>query len=269
MRAIRKKDKSCQYLESLNDLPEIPKKSFFEICRVSFEMTWSSKQIFKQSKAKGFNIDDSLGLVTIDRVMSLCGFEESYSFCHLTFQEFLSAYHISSLEVEEQLRIIEECGPMKHMYMVFKFYCGLVTFEVEDVRFKTLIEVARFNTLHQVQCCFESQQPSTCDVVTYCNTIYIDKHFRTPTDFTCLGYVASNGIKNPVRILKITDDEVVDEDCCGELKRTLDNSQYAVEIIDLTATDFEQNLNFLRACSPLVVYCRSEIDVNFLLNAIS
>ena len=187
MRAIHKKDKSCQYLESLNDLPEIPPKSFFEICRVAFEMTRSSKQVFKQSKAKGFNIDNSLGLITIDRVMSLCGFEESYSFCHLTFQVFLSAYHISSLEVEEQLRIIKECGPMEHMYMVFKFYCGLVTFEVEDVRFKTLIEVAQFNTLHKVHCCFESQQCSTCDLVADGSMIIIDKGFKTPIDFTCLG----------------------------------------------------------------------------------
>ena len=264
MRAIRKKDKSCQYLESLNDLPEIPQKSFFEICRVAFEMTRSSKQVFKQSKAKSFNIDDSLGLITIDRVMSLCGFKEFFSFCHLTFQEFLSAYHISSLEVEEQLRIIKECGPMKHMYMVFTFYCGLVTFEVEDVRFKTLIEVAQFNTLHKVHCCFESQQPSTCDLVADGSMIIINEDFKTPIDFACLGYVVSNAIKNPVRILKLYDE--VDEDCCEEFERIV-NRKYAVDILDLSDSniDFVWNLNFARACSPFIVYCESEEDVNSLL----
>ena len=266
MRAIHKKGKSCQYLESLHDLPEKPKKYFFEICRVAFEMTCSSEQIFSRSKAKSFNIDDSLGLVTIDRVLSLCGFKESYSFCHLTFQEFLSAYHISSLEVEEQLRIIKECGPMKHMYMVFKFYCGLVTFEMEDVRFKTLIEVAQFNTLHKVHCCFESQQPSTCDLVADGNRIIIDDDFSTPIDFACLGYVVSNAVKNPVRILKLYD-VVADEDCCEEFKRIVNGSKYAVDIIDLSDANylFVENLNFARACSPFIVYCRSENDVNSLL----
>ena len=265
MRAIRKKN-----LESLNNLQEIPQKSFSELCRVAFEMTCSSKQVFSQSKAKGFNIADSLGLVTVDRIMRSCGFEELYSFCHLTFQEFLSAYHISSLEVEEQLKIVKECGPMEHMYMVFKFYCGLVTFEVEDVRFKTLIEVAQFNTLHKVHCCFESQQPSTCDLVADKNRIIIDDDFNTPTDFNCLGYVVSNAVKNPVKILKLDQDVVVDEDCCEEFERILKSNKYAVDIIDLSETevDFELNINFVRACSPLIVYCGMPIeDENFLLKS--
>ena len=270
MRAIHKKGKSCQYLESLHDLPEIPKNNFFEICRVAFEMTCSSEQIFSRSKANGFDIDDSLGLVTIDRVMSLCGFKESYSFSHLTFQEFLSACHISGLvvevEVEEQLRIIKERGPMKHMYMVFKFYCGLVTFEVKDVRFETLIEVAKFNTLHKVHCCFESQQPSTCDLVADGNMITIGDDFNTPTDFACLGYVVSNAVKNPVKILKLYE-VVVDENCCEEFKRTVNSSKYAVDIIDFSDVGylFVKNLNFARTCSPFIVYCRSENDVNLLL----
>ena len=267
MRAIdRKKGESCQlYLESLNDLQEKQKKSFFEICRVAFEMTCSSKQIFSPSKAKGFNIADSLGLITTDHVMSLCGFKESYSFCHLTFQEFLSAYHISSLKVKEQLRIIKKCGPMKHMYMVFKFYCGLVTFKVEDVRFKTLIDTAQFNTLHKAHCCFESQQPSTCDLVADGNMIIIDNDFKTPADFACLGYVVLNAVKNPVRILQMEGN--VDEDCCEEFERTLNNSKCAVKIVDLSnaGVSFKENFIFVRACSPLIVYCRTESDVSFLL----
>ena len=268
MRAIhRKKNESCLlYLESLNDLQEIHKKSVSEICGVAFEMTRCSKQVVSQIKAKGFSVEDSLGLVTIDHVLSLCGFKELFSFCHLTFQEFLSAYHISSLEVEEQLRIIKECGPMKHMYMVFKFYCGLVTFEVEDVRFKTLIEVAQFNTLHKVHCCYESQQPSTCDLVADGNMIIINEDFKTPIDFACLGYVVSNTVKNPVRILRLND-VVVDEDCCGEFKRIINSSKYAVDIIDLRGAGdhFVLSLIFARACSPFIVYCKSEIEVNSLL----
>ena len=269
MRAIhRKKDESCQlYYESLNDLQEIHKKSVSEICGVAFEMTRYSKQVVSQIKAKDSIVKYSLGLVTIDHVLSRCGFKESYSFCHLTFQEFLSAYHISSLEVEKQLRIIKECGPMKHMYMVFKFYCGLVTFEVEDVRFKTLIEVAQFNTLHKVHCCFESQQPSTCDLVADRNIIIIDEGFKTPTDFTCLGYVVSKAVKNPVRILKLSYDVVVDEDCCEEFKRIVNSSKYAVDIIEFSDTRdlLVGDLNFVRACSPFIVYCESEYEINSLL----
>ena len=55
-----------------------------------------------------------------------CGFQNEYTFCHLTLQEFLAACHMSLLTDEEQLQVIQKYGGMSHMQVVFKFYCGLV-----------------------------------------------------------------------------------------------------------------------------------------------
>ena len=64
-------------------------------------------------------IDESLGLITVDWKATVCGFQNMYSSCHLTFQECVAACHISRLDVQEQLAIIQSCGPMEHKYMVF------------------------------------------------------------------------------------------------------------------------------------------------------
>ena len=70
-----------------------------------------------------------LGLITVDKLALRYGKQELYTFLHLTFQEFLAAYHISHLEEEEQARLIDEYGSAKQMQAVWKFYCGLVRFD--------------------------------------------------------------------------------------------------------------------------------------------
>ena len=195
---------------SLEHLDKKEKDIVIQICKLAFEMTRSSKQVIQQ---EADTIDESLGLITVDWKATVCGFQNMYSFCHLTFQEFLAAYHISKLEVQEQLAIIQSCGPMKHMYMVFKFYCGLVKFEEDCGRFKKLLEVAKFEILHKLHCCFESQQPATCDFVVDKGMIVVDKSFRTPSDYTCLGYVVVNGKKNTVRMMEFDKRASLNEEC--------------------------------------------------------
>ena len=68
-----------------------------------------------------------LGLVTISSTAKLSGFHSSYTFLHLTFQEFLTAVYISSLDTAKQMRVIEE-NSNSAMSTVWTFYCGLVDF---------------------------------------------------------------------------------------------------------------------------------------------
>ena len=239
---------------SLEHLDKKEKSIVFQICKLSFEMTRSSKQGIQQ---EADTIDESLGLITVDWKATVCGFQNMYSFCHLTFQEFLSAYHISRLEVQEQLAIIQSCGPMKHMYMVFKFYCGLVKFEEDCGRFKELLEVAKFETLHECQCCFESQQPATCDFVADRGMIAVDKSFRTPSDYTCLGYVVVNAKKNTVRIMEFDRKASLNEECVEAfIKATNWTSRTAspVELLTFRSNEcLEQHLELVRACPSLLV----------------
>ena len=58
-------------------------------------------------KYADFNDISSLGLVTNDRTAKLSGHDKTFSFLHLTFQEYLAAWYIAHLcDKEEQMEII-------------------------------------------------------------------------------------------------------------------------------------------------------------------
>ena len=179
-------------IESLTDLPEPQNQLYVSICALAFEMTKSSKQVMRQTEVKHFNLQpsdvNSMGLITVDKMAMICGFQKLYTFLHLTFQEFLAAFYISSLDEEKQLELIEQFTDATQMKQVWKFYCGLVTNS-------TVIRIIRqscHGTQFKVQCSFESQQPCTCDSVAGNSTLVFKDHFFTSSDFTAIAYVISN-----------------------------------------------------------------------------
>ena len=269
LRALYRRPASrLKIILSLEHLDKKEKNIVFQICKLAFEMTRSSKQVIQQKEVKADTIDKSLGLITVDWKATVCGFQNIYSFCHLTFQEFLAAYHISKLGVQEQLAIIQSCGPMKHMYMVFKFYCGLVKFEEDCVRFKKLLEVAKFETLHILHCCFESQQPATCDFVADKGMIVVDGSFRTPSDYTCLGYVVVNAKKNTVRMMEFNDvDASLNEECVEAFIKATNGTRRTatpVELLSFKGDECffsEQYLELMRACPSLLVVQWYDLDM--------
>ena len=192
----RYNSKSEVSLETLNDLSPLRKSRYLEVCKLAFEMTLSTKQVMRQAEVNSLlaTIEEKelFGLITVDNIATMCGFQDVYTFLHLTFQEFLAAYYISSLEENEQMEIIEEHGKAMQMKQVWKFYCGLVEFDASGSKFKTLVSLARHGTLHRIQCSFESQQPSTCDHVVEDSCLQFMDSFLTSSDFTAIAFVISN-----------------------------------------------------------------------------
>ena len=69
----------------------------------------------------------------VDKQIMASGIRSSYSFLHHTIQEYLAAYHINSLDPEEQRQTIEQLVNMLPLTMAISFYAGLSKLENRGV----------------------------------------------------------------------------------------------------------------------------------------
>ena len=183
-------------LPSLKELHGIPKKYFDDLCRLAFNMTTDSKQVisphelgFQLSPYHGSHSDDeySLGLVTVYHTIHLTGRQQNYAFLHLTFQEFLAAYHIANLDTSQQMKIIEQYSESEHMLTVWTFYCGLINFGL--MMFKRLKKSCT-DELLLMRYGYESQQLDVCDeVVKHLKGSLRFDNLVTPTDLLAISYI--------------------------------------------------------------------------------
>ena len=191
LRQLLRSDRSIQ-LNSLEELREENAQHFKKLCQLAFNMTTNSQQVISQGTADLH--DTSLGIVTIDITARLNGFQNSYTFLHLTLQEFLAAYHISRVPLNEQMEVIEKYSGSIHMLTVWKFYFGLVNFDKGLVRaeniFRNVPKWHRIQRLFKLQCAYESRQESICKLASS-QTFSFSSDRLTTSDISALAYVMS------------------------------------------------------------------------------
>ena len=92
IRAIKRTKESnpeeCISLTTTSELPPQKLNVFNQVCRLAFEATVHSKQVFSQNEVRTIftalsksKEEESLGLITVDRRYARHGLEEIYSFC--------------------------------------------------------------------------------------------------------------------------------------------------------------------------------------------
>ncbi len=219
-------------LHHFNDLEEGKETTFKKVCKLAYLATVSEKQIFTGKeiretaalpeipKKREF---DSLGLLTVDRMIADSSLPTTtFSFLHLTHQEFLTAiylvYHQSD---DDKLDVIQKLASKIHMWVVWKFFCGLYAEKrgkeiarMENLKllnstfsraFKFIIACnvsSHLACLSMMHCAFESQYNVSCSdlLILLEGIIDVTDIALNPSDCSALGYVFVNA---PDRVKEI------------------------------------------------------------------
>ena len=182
--------------ESLRKQPH-----FKEICEVAYNGTKDSKQVFTGddfSKREVFDL-----LVAEQVVVPLGGAQtQSYSFVHLTFQEYLTAIYIAwYLEKSQQDAIVAEHCSEKNFHVVLQFLFGILEC-YSDVLFSKIQSATPDDHMLHVRCAYESQDCKACEKVLVFHDHSLKLVYIRPSDLPCLTYVLES-INTPLAECKL------------------------------------------------------------------
>ena len=197
-------------MTSLDDLQGDQKAYFNKISTLALDMTLKSIQVVSKSEVD-IELDhepgsDSpfLGLLVIDSVAEIFGYEEMYTFLHLTSQEFLTARYVASLECKQQIVKAKKLM-QKKQYQTLKFYFGLVNAGSDIFKeFYHKFIMLNGNDVFWMQCAFESQNQSSCQFISngilWGEELKLSQHHLLPLDFAAIGYVFSNSSEHVLNL---------------------------------------------------------------------
>ena len=229
---MRKLGITCSKLSDIKQLPSGTLEIFQNICRLAYIATVQSEQIFAKDEiqehigSREFRLT-SLGLLTEDRLLIEQGLEETYSFAHLTFQEFLAAYHLTELPDAEQLKAAEEHGGDRHMRVMWKFYCGLTKLsgDVATGVLHVLLQQDKLDPLLLSHSIHESQNKAACCelISSMSGELCISDEILTPTDSVAVAYCIQNALDTLTKVgfhscyLGGEELQVLTSECCHPL----------------------------------------------------
>ena len=195
-------------LNSLTDLPSEVYTQLCEISRLAYEGTCKGQTTFLLPPGKL----ETLGLLQdVPALYHGRGVESSYSFLHLTVQEFLTAFHLSRCDIRVLIQVFREEYRNPRWQTVLRFLAGLtrlaflfadrslwqrlkVVFCVERNSPQSLRSVDSLSVVHWVH---ESQNSRVLEFF-FGDTPDIEYRRRTVTPFDCyeLGFcVAQCGVR--------------------------------------------------------------------------
>ena len=191
-------------LKSFDDLRKEDKQQLDKVCCLAYHATLESKQVFTAEEVKdihGIEIpsqqDTQCGLemLVTDRIFVLTGgTKKTYSFFHLTIQEFLAALYLCMLKDQENIYIIKRHGSDGRLSVILRFLCGMMDYSTPATQtiFDAILEATPSNRLLHIQCSDEFQSPLSCTRVFNFHRGSFSLYQLKPSDSTSLTYFLTN-----------------------------------------------------------------------------
>ena len=204
LRSLRRQQGSTSItttITSFNQLPHREKTIFDKVCKLAFNATVKSKQVFTSADIKSIlpgtdsgharkDVSD-LGLIVTDHYFMRYGLNDTYTFLHLTFQEYLGAIYIAELSESERMQTIQTYKNRKNLSVVWRFLCGMMDFLQTNtmVTFENIMKAIE-NKLEILQCCFEAQHSSLCSYIinSFNGRLEFGSNNLTPSDCAAISY---------------------------------------------------------------------------------
>ena len=149
-------------LNDINKLPEV-ESLLFHIANLSYVGIQKRQSIF--TKVEPVLQHTKSSLLVVDKMSVLQ--PTTYSFPHLTIQEFLAAFYFNTyLSQQEQKRVLAEYSKQQTRYFFWTFCCGLKRNENQTIFFEFFNLLYQYNNrsklpfycAHEAQSLFASQQ---------------------------------------------------------------------------------------------------------------
>lgn len=192
--------------EWLSDLPLEQYQAFLSLTKLAFEGMERNEVIF--DNLPNYFIHFGFMNVVTELYMGMKA-SVSHSFLHLTFQEFLAAFHISQLPPDDQKYVFENCYTRSDWDVIWRFVAGLTGFSEISNAWEIIQTVGRKGSEEcdilvgrhgqkevfpfLTHCLYEAQKRVNCDdvlresEVAFCGVMDL-------TEFDCytVGYCAAN-----------------------------------------------------------------------------
>ncbi len=173
-------------IRTFDDLPPDVYNQLCKLGEIAYKGIANGQQVIFDDLPKSF---DTLGLMQcVPELYVNEGAAVSHSFLHLTIQEFMAAFHLSQLPLEEQVEQFEDEAP--NQGMIHGFLAGLTGLAGIPIGNSDMDEGELF--LDKVHWIFEAQKSS--DIVNPSKITFIGSYSKTNV-FDCyvLGYCISHG----------------------------------------------------------------------------
>ena len=169
-------------LQSLKKLPSPSKEHFILLCKLAFNGLMQDKLVFSRddveeifpSKYQESDLDlPLLDLMTSAKSYSSTGAQDTYSFLHLTIQEFLGAYWIAHYSLDTNKLLFFQKTLMNNRFrMVLMFLSGMTKLALPNIASVFSKESWERDKVHICLLTYEAGSHSLCKYISenYCNS---------------------------------------------------------------------------------------------------